>query len=606
MINDMKIIVKILTGLLSPIKENGVFFVFMYLLGVLTFMIETVILNFKIPRFNFLSLVVDLYLLCLILKMSPKRIRPYLRSLLATVAYVLSTVDAFCVEMFKTKLGPEIVNVILETDQRESSEFLSRYVNIGVFNSSVGLIVLLLLIHLLICCYWPAIRSRLYALSWVRYCYFSNFIRMALLMLIILCFGFCWDSRWTLVRMLNAHDLVEIDGCISNFSENTPFNNILFALKLRQLADAELGVLANNQNDMTVDSCSFLSDKIVLIIGESYIKCHSQLFGYNKETTPKQMERAQVIEGNGLLFPFDDVITPFNLTSIVFKNVFSLHSVEDTTNWAKFPLFPVLFRKAGYKVFLMTNQFVKSIKTDNFDTSGGLFLNDSRLSSLQFDYRNTMTHRYDEGLLQDYDSLKIYEGEHNLFIFHLIGQHIDFYKRSPNSWKHFSSSDYSDRKELSEEERQMVADYDNATLYNDNVIDCILKKFETEDAVVIHMPDHGDECYDELHRMGRLPGGSDYSPEVLRQEYQIPFWIWCSQSYIERHPEIVERIRMAQRLPFMIDDLSHLLLQLAGIRSPYYDESRSPISEHYNTKRVRIINGKCDFDMALKGSKLSE
>lgn len=601
----MKKIISIVTYLLSPIKENSVFFVFMYLLGVLTFMIETITLNFKIPRFNFLSLVVDLYLLCLILIITPRRIRPYLRFLFALVSYVLSVVDVFCVEMFRTKLGPEIVNVIIETDQRESGEFLSRYVNIDVLYSSVGLILLLLIIHLLVCYYWSAIRSRLYAISWVRYCCVSNYIRMAVLILIIVCFGFCLDSRWTLVRMLNAHDLVEIDGSISNFSENTPFNNVLFALKLRQLADAELGVLADNQNDMTVDSCSFQSDKMVLIIGESYIKCHSQLFGYNKETTPKQVERAQG-QGNGLLFPFDDVITPFNLTSIVFKNVFSLHSVEDTTNWAKFPLFPVLFRKADYKVFLMTNQFVKSIKTDNFDTSGGLFLNDSRLSNLQFDYRNTSTHRYDEGLLHDYDSLKMFEGDHNLFIFHLIGQHIDFYKRSPDSWKKFNSSDYTDRNELSEAERQMVADYDNATLYNDYVIDCILKKFETEDAVVIHLPDHGDECYDELHRMGRLPGGSDYSPEVLRQEYQIPFWIWCSQSYMERHPIIIERIRMAQHLPFMIDDLPHLLLQLAGIRSPYYDESRSPISEKYNVRRTRLINGKCNYDMALKGSRISQ
>ena len=598
MTKDMKKIISIVTCLLSPIKENGVFFVFMYLLGVLTFMIETITLNFKIPRFNFLSLVVDLYLLCLILKISPRRIRPYMRFLFAFVAYVLSVVNVFCVEMFRTKLGPEIVNVIIETDQRESSEFLSRYINIDVLYSSVGLILLLLVIHMLVCYYWSAIRSRLYAISWVRYCYVSNYIRMAVLMLIIVCFVFCLDSRWTLVRMLKARDLIEIDGCVSNFSENTPFNNVLFALKLRQLADAELGVLADNQKDVTVDSCSFLSDKIVLIIGESYIKCHSQLFGYNKETTPKQVERAQGL-GSGLLFPFYDVITPFNLTSVVFKNVFSLHSVEDTTNWAKFPLFPVLFRKAGYKVFLMTNQFVKSIKTDNFDTSGGLFLNDSRLSNLQFDYRNTMTHRYDEGLLHDYDSLRMYEGEHNLFIFHLIGQHIDFYKRSPDSWKKFSYSDYTDRKELSETERQMVADYDNATLYNDNVIDCILKKFETEDAIVIHMSDHGDECYDELHRMGRLPGGSDYSPEVLRQEYQIPFWIWCSQSYIERHPTIIERIRMVQHLPFMIDDLPHVLLQLAGIGSSFFDESRSLLSEKYNMKRIRIVSGTCNYDEAL-------
>lgn len=597
----MKKLFNILSVFLSPIKENSVFFVFMYLLGVMTFMIETYTFNFNIPRYNFLSLVVDLYLLCLILILMPKKIRPYLRFFFAFVAYVLSVVNTFCVEMFRAKLGPEIINVIIETDQRESSEFLSRYVNIGILNTSVGLIFLLFLLHMIVCYFRPVINTRLFSLSWVIKCYSSNYIRITALMLVILSFVICFDSRWTLVRMLRAHDLLEIDRFVSNYSENTPFNNLLFALKLRQLANAELGVLAENQKDVTVDSCSFLSDKIVIIIGESYIKCRSQLFGYHKETTPKQMERSHGF-GKGLLIPFDDVITPFNLTSIVFKNVFSLHSVEDTSSWVKYPLFPVLFRKAGYKVVFMTNQFVKSINTDNFDTSGGLFLNDSRLSNLQFDYRNIITHRYDEGLLQDYDSLKVLEGKYNLIIFHLIGQHIDFYKRSPDSWKKFSSSDYTERKDLSETERQLIADYDNATLYNDNVIDRILQQFEKEDAIVIHIPDHGDECFDELHRMGRLPGGSDFSPEVLRQEYQIPFWIWCSQSYMEKHPQIVERICKAQHLPFMTDDLPHMLLQLAGISSPFFDETRSLLSEKYNVKRVRLVNGNHDYDKTLKQS----
>lgn len=597
----MKKIFNIVKVLLSPLKENGVFFVFMYLLGVMTFMIDTYFFNFNIPKYNFLSLVVDLYLLCLILIIMPKRIRSYLRFLFSLVAYLLSAVNAFCVEMFRAKLGPEIVNVIIETDQRESGEFLSRYVNLGLLNSSISLIFLLLLLHIIVCNFWPCIRTRILALSWVKKCYTSNYIRMNVFILVFLCFAICWDSRWTLVRMLNAHDLIEVDGCISNFSENTPFNNLLFALKLRQLANAELGVLAENQKDVTVDSCCFLSDKIVIIIGESYIKCRSQLFGYHKETTPKQMERSHG-SGNGLLIPFDDVITPFNLTSIVFKNVFSLHSVEDTSSWVKYPLFPVLFRKAGYKVFFMTNQFVKSIKTDNFDTSGGLFLNDSRLSNLQFDYRNSISHRYDEGLLHDYDSLKVLEGIHNLIFFHLIGQHIDFYKRSPDSWKKYSSLDYTGREDLSDSERQLVADYDNATLYNDYVIDRILQELEKEDAIVIHIPDHGEECYDELHRMGRLPGGSDFSPEVLRQEYQIPFWIWCSQSYIKKHPQIVERICKAQHLPFMTDDLPHMLLQLAGISSAFFDESRSLLSEKYNAERVRLVNGACNYDKALRQS----
>ena len=56
---------------------------------------------------------------------------------------------------------------------------------------------------------------------------------------------------------------------------------------------------------------------------------------------------------------------------------------------------------------------------------------------------------------------------------------------------------------------------------------------------------------------------------------------------------------MVQHLPFMIDDLPHVLLQLAGIGSSFFDESRSLLSEKYNMKRIRIVSGTCNYDEAL-------
>ena len=49
----------------------------------------------------------------------------------------------------------------------------------------------------------------------------------------------------------------------------------------------------------------------------------------------------------------------------------------------------------------------------------------------------------------------------------------------------------------------------------------------------------------------------------------------------------------------MIDDLPHVLLQLAGIGSSFFDESRSLLSEKYNMKRIRIVSGTCNYDEAL-------
>lgn len=582
---------KIISVLLMPVKKNICFFVFLYILGLITIFVEVQTLHFKIPRFNFLSLILDVYILCLLLIVVPKSFRSFVQTIVSGIAYILAIVNAFCVDNFYARIGPEILNVVLETNPRESSEFVDKYINLDLLWSGVGLIVLLMIFHILFACKCVRLKKSFLLQK------YSILIHSFFSFLILASFYFCLNSRIKIVKLMFASTAEEADLLISNFSENTPFNNLLFSLKMRKIANDGLTILADTQNDVKVDSCSYLSDNIVLIIGESYIKGHAQLYGYDKKTTPRQVDRTALSE-NGCLVPFSDVISPSNLTSVVFKNVFSLHSLDEKSDWAYYPLFPVLFKKAGYQVFFITNQFVQALSTDIFNLSGGLFLNHSRLTKAQFNHRNTRTYQYDMGLLEDYDSLKQYKKEHNLIIFHLAGQHIDFEKRSPKRYKVFSIADYNKRKDIDESEKQLVADYDNATYYNDMVVDSIIRRFEDDNAIVIYMPDHGEECYDEMHRMGRFPIGN-YAPEVLRQEYCIPFWIWCSGSYIDSHPELFAQIENSYKRPFMTDDLPHLLLYLAGIRCEYYSEKRNIISPSFDVDRKRMINGKCDYDKTI-------
>ena len=581
---------KVISIILMPVKKNMCFFIFLYVLGVITIFIEVQTLNFKIPRFNFLSMIMDIYLLCLLLIITPKRIRPVTRAIISGITYILAIINAFCVEYFYARIGPEILNVVLETNPRESSEFVDKYITIDLLWSGVGVIVLLMILHI----FFARFIEQKGHFIFQKY---SILIQLCFSFLLLASFYLCSFSRVKLVRLMFASTAEEADLLVSNFSENTPFNNLLFSIKMRDIANNGLTILADTQENVKVDSCSYQSDNIVLIIGESYIKGHAQLYGYEKGTTPRQVERTELSE-KGCLVPFSDVISPSNLTSIVFKNSFSLHSLDEKSDWSYYPLFPVLFKKAGYQVFFITNQFVQALSTDIFNLSGGLFLNHSKLNVAQFDRRNTKTHRYDMDLLEEYDSLKQYQKEHNLIIFHLAGQHIDFKKRSPEEYKIFKTSDYVERKDLNESEKQLVADYDNATYYNDVVVDSIIKQFENDNAVIIYMPDHGEECYDEMHRMGRLPIGN-YTPEILRHEYRIPFWIWCSETYIDTHPEIFSQIENSCDKPFMTDDLPHLLLYLAGIYCEYYNEKRNIISPSFDVNRIRMVNGKCDYDKTI-------
>ena len=86
---------------------------------------------------------------------------------------------------------------------------------------------------------------------------------------------------------MQSETISEIDRYVSMNSQNTPFNNLLFAMKIRQLTAEGMKDLLATQKAVTVDSCSHTSNNIVLVIGESYIRNHSQLYGYKLQTTPR-------------------------------------------------------------------------------------------------------------------------------------------------------------------------------------------------------------------------------------------------------------------------------------------------------------------------------
>ena len=133
-------------------------------------------------------------------------------------------------------------------------------------------------------------------------------------------------------------------------------------------------------------------------------------------------------------------------------------------------------------------------------------------------------------------------------------------------------------------------------LYNDSVVDLIVKQFENEDAIVIYMPDHGEECYEENRGIVCRNHSAAIDYPLAKYEFEIPFWIWCSRTYIARHPDIYRQIQNARNRRFMTDALPHLLLYLAGIKTKNYREENNLISPKYNENRPRILKGTTDYD----------
>jgi heptose-I-phosphate ethanolaminephosphotransferase len=156
------------------------------------------------------------------------------------------------------------------------------------------------------------------------------------------------------------------------------------------------------------------------------------------------------------------------------------------------------------------------------------------------------------------------------------------------------------RPELTDKQKRILSDYDNSLLYNDSILFAITQRFMDKDAVVIYVPDHGEEIFDgKPYMYGRMHGANiDY--RLARNEMEIPFWIWGSPKYRENHPYGWQAIQAAKDLPMMTDALPHLLLYLGGIATPLYRPELNIISSEYNKQRPRILKGVTDYNTLKK------
>ena len=601
--------------LFSPIQQNGAFFVFMFALGWICTQLELMpyfLRNKGAEPYELTvpELFLDIYIVCCLLMLIPKKIRIWVKALLYVFFYGVALVDMFCYERFESTLTPTMLMLVQETTGQEAQEFLSGYLSWDIVQTGVGWILLLIGGHLL----WTLIRwlgkkmTRRMILPKVN----EPLLMMIPKVIMGLLVGWClysavsqtWDNKTAMKRLFSydtigqvEHELTKKD-CAKLY---IPVYRLAFGLYANGLADTQLDQLKAASDKVVVDSCCYRVPNIVVVIGESYNKHHSQLYGYNKPTTPRQV----AMEAEGSLVKFTDVVSPWNLTSFVFKHMMSLYTVGDSGEWCDYPLFPEVFRKAGYHVTFITNQFQSKAKEAVYDFSGGFFLNDPELSHRQFDKRSTRTYRFDDGVLKEFDrgvgssdhsDQENRPHDHNLVILHLMGSHVDYRSRYPlKTHTKFRPSMYN-RPELNDKQKQILSYYDNSLLYNDSIVYAVTRRFADKDAVVIYVPDHGEEIFDgEPYMYGRMHGANiDY--RLARNEMEIPFWVWGSDLYRERHPYGWMAIQNAKNRPMMTDVLPHFLMYLGGISSPLYRSEYNVISPDYDVKRPRILKNVTDYN----------
>lgn len=621
----MRFVRRISQLFMLPLLKNGVFFFAMYVLGILCAYLTLPDNKGQDVYDNlWLELFLDVYFACAVLTVIPAKVRRWVRLALYVVLYGVALTDVFCFWKFGSVISPSMLMLVGETDSREAGEFLSTYLSLDVLSSPVAWIMLLFILHSLVDLRKPLCRllkvdyAKLQArfhFGFLRFFYrYMLYPECGMLVLALLAWSVVtsWGNKRGMARLMTADTIGSIEHILTEPDHGEfylPIYRLAFSVYSNHLASQQVDKCVAASKRVVVDSCSFRSPTIVLIIGESYSKAHCQLYGYPQKDTPRQRR----LERGGWLTKFNDVVSCWNLTSFVFKNVLSMHVVGEKGEWCDYPLFPELFRKAGYQVTFLTNQFLLAAGQAVYDFSGGFFLNDPVLSKAQFDLRNTSLHRFDEGLLSDYDNFlnegKINLKGNNLIIFHLIGQHVSYNTRYPKDRAKWHADDYKElRPDIAGDHyrRRMIAAYDNACLYNDSIVTQIVKRFEDKDAIVVYMPDHGEEIFEPGRDIICRNHSATVDWPLAHYEFEVPFWIWCSRKYAHREPEVFKAIKDAKNRRFMTDALPHMMVWLAGISSKDYNDKYNLLSPNYDESRPRVLKNSVDYDKLRDAARQDE
>lgn len=560
-------------GFLLPISQNTTFFVFILLLswcvncaGVYFFSKDSLFLALLYP-------IMDCYVVCWCVWLLNKIHLKWVGMILFAV-FLFS--ELFCVFFYKSLFTTYVVQLILETTGSESSEFILSTLTDSSLPYSVLMFVAIGVLAWL--CVRP-FRTRTVP-------FFVSFVVFGIVI-------------FSCVRETREYHRLYKTFCFSN---PIPFENpdslprmyssmmrFGFGLSFNQAMTKSMETLVESVSNTQVDSCSFSSPLIVLIIGESYNKHHAHVYEESYLPTTPNLDK---LKSEGSLVTFDDAVTPYNITSAVFRRMFSTWDNCMGNNSSNSTLFTAVFKKAGYNVHFVSNQFILNT-SDVYDRFGGTIFNHSRLSDLQFTSRNKRDYELDEGLLSEIPSTKTLLSSPTLLIVHFIGQHVEYEYRYPEGKGRFTAEDEKTTYGGTTG-KEITAHYDNSIHYNDMVVGKVLKMIENTDAVAIYLSDHGEEAYD--WRDHHMRSSETPDKNIARYQYEIPFMFYMTEKYQSNHPDMVESIVRAKNKPFYSPDIHNVLFHLAGISHKDYLKQHDILSPDYDMKRKRIIHEDVDYD----------
>lgn len=444
-----------------------------------------------------------------------RRIRRVYICLLLLYLLLFQVVDFVCLSQFNCHITKDYVAAIMGTNVAETSEFLETFISPKLLSGIIIYIALsLFLINL-------GQRKRVQFTSLIYIC------------VIIVLFSLGMTIR------------------NSSVMEEIPLEKI--SLFFQYDAPEDLHDYLTNPS-LYVETDRQPSD-VVIIVGESFAKSHSSLYGYDKNTNPK------LTAMNDSLILFQNVTSPTTGTIGAFKSIMSTYKPEygDSIKWFTCTTVIEVLKKAGFHISWFSNQSKNGFWDNEVGKYADLCDEDYFVGNK---YAGMSRTSYDENVIHLSEPI-INSNQYvkNVSIFHLMGSHPSFKQRYPENFEKFRIEDYG---EALPSQRQKLAEYDNSVLYNDSVVYELISFFKEKEAIVFYFSDHGLDIFNSSDDFCGHANAED--PESFYWGTQIPFMVYMSESYKEKYPEKVREIEEKADEPFRTDDFMFFLMDIIGVK----------------------------------------
>ncbi|HSR02038.1 MAG TPA: sulfatase-like hydrolase/transferase, partial [Methylophilaceae bacterium] len=207
-----------------------------------------------------------------------------------------------------------------------------------------------------------------------------------------------------------------------------------------------------------------------------------------------------------------------------------------------------------------------------------IFLNNARRQN---------AYSLDEKVLAPYSRLLLKPDEKKLIVVHLLGTHMKYAYRYPESYNHFKdATGLPNHVSTDSDKVELINSYDNAVLYNDFIVHELINRLKKTNhsnaqSLLVYFSDHGEDVYDTAPHdfKGRNEGAPTYPM------YAVPFIVWHSDNWQES-----ARLADASILNRQYDnaDFIYTWSDLIGLTYDGYRDDESILSKLFTADQILV------------------